>query len=98
MSVADRIALLRDGRLLQFGTAEELYTRPATAFTARFLSDVNELAGTCQRGRVETILGNFAAPHVATGARPGLHPPAPRPGCRRADRRARAGGEDRVPG
>jgi iron(III) transport system ATP-binding protein len=65
MCLADRIALLREGRLQQCGTAEELYARPANAFTARFLSEVNELAGTCQRGHVETPLGSFAAPHVA---------------------------------
>lgn len=68
MCLADRIALLRDGRVQQCGTAEELYARPATAFTARFLSDVNELPGTCHRGRVDTALGSFAAAHVAESA------------------------------
>jgi iron(III) transport system ATP-binding protein len=67
-SVGDRIALLQRGRLLQCGSAEDLYARPTTAFAARFFSDVNEVRGTCRRGRVETPLGSFAAPHLAEHA------------------------------
>jgi iron(III) transport system ATP-binding protein len=65
---ADRIALLRSGRLVQFGTPEELYTRPATRFAAGFFSDINELRGICRNGRIETPLGEFAAPHLAENA------------------------------
>jgi iron(III) transport system ATP-binding protein len=61
MRIADRLALLRAGRLVQCGPATDVYARPATAFAARFLSDVNELAGTCRSGRVDTALGSFAA-------------------------------------
>ena len=64
MRIADRIALMRAGRLLQVGSAEDMYARPATAFAARFLSDVNELAGACSCGLVDTVLGRFPAPHM----------------------------------
>jgi ABC-type sugar transport system ATPase subunit len=37
MTLADRIAVLREGRLLQVGAPRELYERPATSFVARFL-------------------------------------------------------------
>jgi multiple sugar transport system ATP-binding protein len=37
MGMADRIALLRDGRLQQLGTARELYAKPANRFVAGFL-------------------------------------------------------------
>ena len=37
MTMADRVVLLRAGRIEQVGTPDELYTRPATAFTARFI-------------------------------------------------------------
>ncbi len=37
MGMADRIALLRDGRLQQLGTARELYEQPANRFVAGFL-------------------------------------------------------------
>ncbi|MDP1570601.1 MAG: ABC transporter ATP-binding protein [Vicinamibacterales bacterium] len=68
MRAADRIALLHEGRLVQCGEAEDLYTRPATLFAARFFSDINELPGTCRSGRVETPLGAFAAPALPEGA------------------------------
>ena len=37
MTMADRVVLMRDGRIEQNGTPEDLYNRPATAFTARFI-------------------------------------------------------------
>jgi iron(III) transport system ATP-binding protein len=66
--MGDRIALLRAGRLVQYGTPEELYTRPATRFAAGFFSDINELSGVCRNGRIDTPLGSFAAPHLAENA------------------------------
>jgi iron(III) transport system ATP-binding protein len=68
MRVGDRLALLRGGRLVQYGPVEEVYARPATSFAARFLSEVNELRGTCRHGVVATPLGTFDAPHVPDGA------------------------------
>jgi sn-glycerol 3-phosphate transport system ATP-binding protein len=37
MTMADRVVLLRGGRIEQVGTPEDLYARPATAFTASFI-------------------------------------------------------------
>jgi sn-glycerol 3-phosphate transport system ATP-binding protein len=37
MTMADRVVLLRNGRIEQVGTPEELYAKPATAFTASFI-------------------------------------------------------------
>ena len=37
MTMADRIVLMRDGRIEQNGAPQELYNRPATAFAARFI-------------------------------------------------------------
>jgi sn-glycerol 3-phosphate transport system ATP-binding protein len=37
MTMADRVVLLRNGRIEQVGSPEELYARPATEFTARFI-------------------------------------------------------------
>jgi ABC-type sugar transport system ATPase subunit len=37
MTLADRVAVLRDGRVEQVGTPRELYDRPATAFVASFI-------------------------------------------------------------
>jgi iron(III) transport system ATP-binding protein len=67
MAMADRILLMRQGRLIQTGTPQELYQRPVDAAAARFFSDMNEVVGTVGNGRAETPLGSFAAPHFAIG-------------------------------
>ena len=43
LSMADRIAIMRDGRIKQIGTPENLYRRPTTAFVASFLGETNLL-------------------------------------------------------
>ncbi len=67
MRMADRIALMRDGSVLQVGSPEDLYLRPETLFAARFFSDINEIAGTVRGGRLETALGGVAAPGLPDG-------------------------------
>ena len=46
LALADRIGIMRDGRMVDLGAAEELYTRPSSAFTATFLGGANILAAT----------------------------------------------------
>lgn len=67
MAMADRILLMRQGRLIQSGTPEELYQRPVDAAAARFFSDMNEIAGMVVNGRAETPLGSFPASNCAIG-------------------------------
>lgn len=67
MRMADRIALLKDGRLVQVGTSDDLYRRPRDLFTAGFFSEINEFCGTVRGGLVETPLGRAKAPHLADG-------------------------------
>ena len=43
--LADRLAVLRDGRLLEVGEPEELYLRPRSPFVATFLGAANLLVG-----------------------------------------------------
>ncbi|MDB5572269.1 MAG: iron transporter ATP-binding protein [Hyphomicrobiales bacterium] len=62
MLLADRIALMRAGRIVQAGTAQELYERPNGLFAARFFCDLNEIPATAENGCVVTPLGTFAAP------------------------------------
>jgi iron(III) transport system ATP-binding protein len=45
LSIADRIAVLKDGKLIQIGTPGELYHTPATSFVAGFIGQTNLLAG-----------------------------------------------------
>jgi iron(III) transport system ATP-binding protein len=46
LSLADRMVVLRAGRIEQEGTPREMYERPANAFVAEFLGETNFLAGT----------------------------------------------------
>jgi iron(III) transport system ATP-binding protein len=48
LSMADRIAVMRRGRLVQTGTPHELYTRPESAFVAQFIGGTNLLPGTVE--------------------------------------------------
>jgi iron(III) transport system ATP-binding protein len=45
LSMADRIAVLRDGRIVQYAPPHELYTRPADPALARFVGDANIIDG-----------------------------------------------------
>ncbi|WP_173931511.1 ABC transporter ATP-binding protein [Chelativorans sp. Marseille-P2723] len=61
MRLGDRIALLKGGRLIQVGTAEELYLKPADLFVAGFFSELNLFDAHIRGGMAETPLGQFAA-------------------------------------
>lgn len=43
--MADRIAVMQHGRVVQFGTPRQLYTRPESAFVAEFIGGTNLLPG-----------------------------------------------------
>ncbi|MDR1514259.1 MAG: ABC transporter ATP-binding protein [Synergistaceae bacterium] len=45
MAMADRIIVMNEGHVEQTGTPEEIYTRPASAFVARFVSKANLVPG-----------------------------------------------------
>jgi iron(III) transport system ATP-binding protein len=60
-SLADRIALMRDGTVVQEGSPEELYLRPSSRWAAEFVGAGNFLAGRVESGTVHTPLGSFPA-------------------------------------
>jgi spermidine/putrescine transport system ATP-binding protein len=49
MAMADRIAVMYDGRIDQLGGPSEIYDHPATPFVADFIGDMNHLEGTLAR-------------------------------------------------
>jgi ABC-type Fe3+/spermidine/putrescine transport system ATPase subunit len=50
MALSDRIALLRNGALEQIATPREIYSRPATAYTAQFIGQTNLLRAAIHGG------------------------------------------------
>jgi iron(III) transport system ATP-binding protein len=68
LGLCDRVALMRDGRVVQCASPTELYWRPADAWVARFLGEVNVLAADLGPDGAQTPLGRFPAPG-ATGRR-----------------------------
>jgi iron(III) transport system ATP-binding protein len=69
MRIADRIALMRSGRIVQVGSPDELYNHPVDAGAASFFSDHATVEGLVQDGAVDTKLGRFVAPKLANGTR-----------------------------
>jgi iron(III) transport system ATP-binding protein len=69
LRVGDQIALLRDGRLVQAGSGESLYYRPADLFAARFFSELNIFTARVAGGAAPTPFGNLPAPGFADGER-----------------------------
>jgi hypothetical protein len=69
LSVADRVAALRDGRIAQCAPPEDLYCRPADPRLASFIGEANLLEGVVSGATVKTLLG--ALPLDLAAAIPG---------------------------
>jgi iron(III) transport system ATP-binding protein len=69
MRLADEIALMRDGRIVQRGAPYNVYTRPADRAAVAFFSDINVLKATVNGALADTPFGHFLAPGVADGTR-----------------------------
>jgi putative spermidine/putrescine transport system ATP-binding protein len=57
LAIADRVGVMRDGRIEQLAPPVEIYSRPATPFVAEFVGLSNRLAGTVSGGTV-TVRGH----------------------------------------
>jgi len=67
LSLADRVAVLRDGQLEQLGTPAELYGEPRTGFVARFVGLANALPGRLvARNWIEVLGSRLPAPPACT--------------------------------
>ncbi|WP_310962766.1 quaternary amine ABC transporter ATP-binding protein [Nocardioides terrisoli] len=68
MRLGDRIAMMRDGRIVQIGTAEEILTDPANDYVARFVADVDRTRVLTASSVMEppvAVLGSEQGPRVA---------------------------------
>jgi putative spermidine/putrescine transport system ATP-binding protein len=69
LAMSDRIALLRDGRIVQVGTPEELYERPSSRYTAEFVGESNLFHGRYDgAGFIDSGGALFFVPQNGTGA------------------------------
>ncbi len=76
MAVSDRIAVMSQGSIVQVGTAEDLYYRPATEFVARFVGKVNLVPGrmtgdNADGWRVDTLGSHIRVRHSPPGVQSG---------------------------
>jgi iron(III) transport system ATP-binding protein len=72
LSLSDRVAVMRDGRVLQISAPKELYERPVNRFVADFVGINNFLAGTCRGTDGDSLLVDTALGPVRARRRDGL--------------------------
>lgn len=67
MFMADRIAAMREGRIVQTGTPDALYCSPASAYVAELFGEVNRLCCRVRDGMVPTPFGELRGEGLAEG-------------------------------
>lgn len=64
MRMADQIALMRQGRIVQVGAPYNIYNTPIDRAAAAFFSDLNIIKGHAKGALVSTLFGEFLAPGI----------------------------------
>ena len=67
MRMADEIALMRGGRIVQRGAPYNIYNAPVDKAAVAFFSDINVIRGTVRGALTDTPFGQFLAPGVPDG-------------------------------
>jgi iron(III) transport system ATP-binding protein len=67
MRMADQIALMRDGQVVQTGAPYNIYHTPVDRDAAAFFSDINVIKGEVHGALTDTAFGQFLAPGVPNG-------------------------------
>jgi len=67
MRLGDRVALMKNGRIIQQGTPADLYHNPIDVFTAKFFSEISLIGGFVEGNSITTELCPIAAPDLADG-------------------------------
>ena len=67
MRMADTIALMHNGAILQEGAPYNIYNKPINATVASFFSDVNVIKGVVKQSRIDTSFGLFITTGIEEG-------------------------------
>ncbi len=65
--MADRVAVMNEGRVIQVGEPREVYLRPSGEWVAEFMGEVNRFSGTAVDGQCECDLGRIDVPDDLSG-------------------------------
>ena len=68
LRMSDRIALMRDGRIVQIGAPYHVYNHPVDRKSAAFFSNINIIHGIVREQQTDTPFGRFLTPGLADGA------------------------------
>ena len=69
MLMADRIVLMCDGKIVQIGSPEELYSNPVNSFAAEFFGEINQLDGTVEGNWIDTSAGKISNTNFPHGSK-----------------------------
>ena len=67
LGLADRVVVMRSGRVLQVGTAQDIYLRPKTEFVADFVGVSTIVPALAENGRARCAFGAFPVPEGTVG-------------------------------
>jgi len=75
MAISDRIAIMNKGKIIQVGTAEELYFQPNSEFVAKFIGKINTLPAEVQEVNdsfvmVKIFNHTYKIPNASDGIKP----------------------------
>ncbi len=73
LGIADRVGVMSNGRLEQIAAPAEVYSRPASAFVARFVGSMNELPATVLGGDAVDVSGHVVTTAAGAGRGSGEH-------------------------
>ncbi|MDH3469918.1 MAG: ABC transporter ATP-binding protein [Acidimicrobiia bacterium] len=67
LAMSDKVAVMKDGRVLQIASPHDVYHHPVDCWVARFLGEGELVPGTASGAKVETLLGTFRLAEPANG-------------------------------
>ena len=76
INMSDRIAVMKDGRIEQIGTPDEIYNHPKTSYVATFVGNANILQGVAESVQGQNVIVKIGNDRVTVDVGADLHPAA----------------------